>query len=160
MTTHAMKYLLLLFCAIACGHSSGQNHDPVIMEPIEMLFAGMNRGDSALVRKAFTGSPVMATVHENPTAGSAIRFNDFHKFLMAVGARHAEPWSELIWDVQIESDGNLAQVWAKYAFYVGRKFSHCGVDAFQLIKDTDRKWRIFFYRRYPKGRTLRCALFH
>jgi hypothetical protein len=31
---------------------------------------------------------------------------------------------------------------AEYAFYVGERLSHCGVDAFQLFKGPDG-WRIF-----------------
>ena len=49
----------------------------------------------------------------------------------------------MIWDTKIQIDGNMAQAWAPYAFYVGKKFSHCGVDAFQLFKSTDGVWRIF-----------------
>ena len=28
-------------------------------------------------------------------------------------------------------------VWAKYAFYAGEQLSHCGVDAFQLVKGAE-----------------------
>jgi hypothetical protein len=70
------------------------------------------------------------------------RENSLSNFLKAVGTPHPEPWSEPIWDVKIEQDGPLAQVWASYAFYVGNKFSHCGVDAFQLVKENG-EWKIF-----------------
>ena len=39
-------------------------------------------------------------------------------------------------------DDDLAQVWTDYAFYAGEKFSHCGIDAFQLIRGSDGRWRI------------------
>jgi hypothetical protein len=35
-----------------------------------------------------------------------------------------------------ELDGPLASVWAEYSFYAGEKFSHCGIDAFQLAQVT------------------------
>jgi hypothetical protein len=62
-------------------------------------------------------------------------------FLKAVGTPHPEPWSEPIWDARIEVDGTFAQVWTQYAFYLGKKFSHCGVDAFQLVND-GKGWKI------------------
>jgi len=34
-------------------------------------------------------------------------------------------------------------VWASYAFYLGKKFNHCGVDAFHLVKSEDGEWKIF-----------------
>jgi hypothetical protein len=33
-------------------------------------------------------------------------------------------------------------VWAKYAFFLGDRFSHCGIDAFQLHQTADG-WKIF-----------------
>ena len=138
-----MKYLVILV-VWACTDSFAQDTKSTIMEPVETLFAGMNRGDSSMVRKAFVTSPMIATVLADASAASVIRYDDFEEFLIAIAAPHPQPWNEPIWDVKIESDGNLAHVWANYAFYVGRKFSHCGVDAFQLVKGSDDKWRIFF----------------
>lgn len=42
----------------------------------------------------------------------------------------------------MEIDGPLASVWVVYAFYVDDPFSHCGVDAFHLVKLED-SWKIF-----------------
>ena len=42
----------------------------------------------------------------------------------------------------IQIDGPLATVWVPYWFFVGPRFSHCGVDAFQLVQGAGR-WRIF-----------------
>ena len=63
-------------------------------------------------------------------------------FLKAIGTPHPEVWNEKIWNTEIRIDDNLAQIWTDYAFYVDDRFSHCGVDAFQLVKETDGKWRI------------------
>ena len=112
--------------------------------PINDLFKGMNTGDSALVHSAFTIAPTIVTVTTNKDGVPELRPGQLQKFLNAVGTPHDVKWSEPIWDVKIQMDGNLAQVWAKYAFYLGEKFSHCGVDAFQLFKSTDGKWRIFY----------------
>ena len=43
--------------------------------------------------------------------------------------------------MKIEVDGRLATVWAPYTFYVGKKLSHCGTNAFQLVKG-DMGWQI------------------
>lgn len=114
-----------------------------VMEPITRLFTGMNLGDSAMVHSAFTAKPTLASVAKDKSGNPVLRTDDLQKFLHAVGSPHAEPWSEPIWDAKIEVDGNMAQVWVSYAFYLGKKFSHCGVDAFQLFKGADGKWKIF-----------------
>jgi hypothetical protein len=50
--------------------------------------------------------------------------------------------AEEIWNLKIQMDGDFAQAWCEYAFYYQNKFSHCGVDAFHLIKTTEG-WKIF-----------------
>ena len=140
-----MKLLLLLLFFVGCqallAQSAQDNKE--ILVPINDLFKGMNAGDSALVHASFVAAPVLTTVTKNKEGVPVMRTDSLQKFLDAVGTPHDIKWSEPIWDVKIQMDGNLAQVWAKYAFYVGKEFSHCGVDAFQLFKGPDGKWRIF-----------------
>lgn len=140
-----MKYFLLPAALCACLYAKAQYlaPDSAIMEPVKRLFKGMHAGDSAMVHTAFTAMPFMATATRDKSVKAVTRIDEFSRFLTAVGTPHDQPWSELIWDVTIKSDGSLAQVWARYAFYVGNKFSHCGVDAFQLFRDDDAGWRIF-----------------
>jgi len=40
-------------------------------------------------------------------------------------------------------DSQLASVWTDYKFYIGDKFSHCGVNSFQLVKLNDG-WKIVY----------------
>lgn len=141
-----MKRILIL-CAILVGPlvTLGQTAEEggAIMLPITRLFTGMNLGDSSMVHSAFVANPTLAVVGKDKAGNPVLRTETIHKFLVAVGTPHAESWSEPIWDVKIQVDGNLAQVWTNYAFYLGKKFSHCGVDAFQLFKGGDGQWRIF-----------------
>jgi hypothetical protein len=41
----------------------------------------------------------------------------------------------------VKVDGTLAIAWAPYNFYYKGKFSHCGVDSFQLVRFSDG-WKI------------------
>ena len=41
----------------------------------------------------------------------------------------------------VQVDGTLASVWAEYTFYAGERLSHCGVDAFHLVR-TPAGWKI------------------
>jgi hypothetical protein len=135
--------VLLLVLLSGVSYAQTEPEGVAIMKPITQLFTGMNLGDSAMVHGAFTSSVTMATISIDKSGKtSLVRENSLTNFLKAVGSPHAEPWSEPIWDVNIQQDGLLAQVWAKYAFYAGTKFSHCGVDAFQLVKENGA-WKIF-----------------
>jgi len=102
----------------------------------------MNLGDSAMVHSAFAKEVSLGTIAKDKSGNPIARKSEITDFLKAVGTPHAEAWSEPVWDTKIDIDGDFAQVWAKYAFYLGKKLSHCGVDAFHLIKD-GKEWKIF-----------------
>jgi hypothetical protein len=142
-----MRIIVLLICSVIVSstlRAQTAQDNKEILEPINALFKGMNLGDSAMVHASFSASPTMATVFKNKEGVISLRQEtDLKGFLQAVGAPHEEKWAEPIWDVKIQMDGNFAQAWMKYGFYIGKTFSHCGVDAFQLIKGTDGKWKIF-----------------
>ena len=48
---------------------------------------------------------------------------------------------ERIWNPEVRVRGRIAAVWAPYDFWTDGAFSHCGIDAFDLIKNEDG-WRI------------------
>lgn len=48
---------------------------------------------------------------------------------------------ERIWNPEVRVHGSIANVWTPYDFWIDGKASHCGVDAFDLIKTADG-WRI------------------
>lgn len=48
---------------------------------------------------------------------------------------------ERMWNPDVRINGLIASVTAPYDFWIDDKFSHCGVDAFDLIK-TEEGWKI------------------
>jgi len=48
---------------------------------------------------------------------------------------------ERMWNPEVRIRGFVASVWTPYDFWRDGKFSHCGIDSFDLIK-TDEGWRI------------------
>ena len=141
-----MAKSLIVFFLFFSGQLIGQNSvfDKSIREPIDRLFLGMARGDSAMVRSSFAAQVTMATISKGKTGQPVIRYeNGINGLLKAVGTPHSETWNEPIWDLKINVDGDFAQAWASYAFYSGKQFSHCGVDAFHLVRGMDGRWTIF-----------------
>jgi len=100
----------------------------------------MRAGDSAAVRAVF---------HPRAMLGSALvrngrpelRLDSLETFIRGVGSPHPDVWDERLSNVRVQVDGPLAAVWTDYDFYAGTRFSHCGVDAFQLAR-TETGWRI------------------
>jgi len=140
-------YFTLLFGLLACARPSFAQTDiekESVMKPVILLFEAMKKGDSAMLRNAFAKQITMATVGTDKAGKPFLRReSSLDGFAKSIGTPHPEAYNEMIWGEKIEIDGNFAQAWMSYAFYVGKKFSHCGVDAFHLVKSDDGNWKIF-----------------
>jgi Putative lumazine-binding len=134
---------LILFFVSSCALAQSNSEKEKVMEPITRLFKGMHEGDSAMVHSAFSNTVTFVSVFTNQAGKAVMNDEPLEDFLKAVGKPHSEKWSEPTWNVVVQVDGYFAQVWAEYAFYVDKNFSHCGVDAFHLIKDDFGGWKIF-----------------
>lgn len=133
--------LFAFLCLLSISALAQDNK--AVMEPINTLFEGMKNGDSARVHSAFYGIPALSTVSVNANGQPVFRGGTLPDFLKAIGTPHKDVYNELIWAPKIEVDGNFAQVWVNYAFYAGKTFSHCGVDAFHLFRNASGQWKIF-----------------
>jgi hypothetical protein len=135
--------ITLIVSSITPGNAQSSADEAQIKRVIETLFRGMLNSDSALVRSSFAKEVRLATIYRNKSNTPSIRHeNSIKQFLEAVGKPHPQPWHEEVWGFKILVDGDLASAWCDYAFYLGNKFSHCGVDAFLLHK-TPEGWKIF-----------------
>ena len=139
------RIVVSLFFILAFGAIRAQSKAELdaVMTPVKMLFEGMQKADSGLVRKAFSKTVTMASIGTDKNGSPFIKHESINDFIKAVGTPHAEVYNEMIWDEKILIDGNFAQVWTSYAFYLGKKFNHCGVDAFHLVKNASGDWKIF-----------------
>ena len=107
---------------------------------VRRLFDGMRAGDSAAVRATFHPKALLwsALVRNGAPEANPEPVDDF---VRQVGTSHTEVWDERTSNEIVHVDGPLAVVWADYAFYLGSRFSHCGVDTFQLGR-TPAGWKI------------------
>ncbi|MEQ8904758.1 nuclear transport factor 2 family protein [Ekhidna sp.] len=138
-----MKKIVFILC---CGFSltilGQQDEKAEIMKVINGVFEAMRTNDSTLLKQSFVENPNTFTAFVNQEGESKLTTGDFQKFIDAVGQPKEQVWNEPIWNEKVEIDGNLASVWVDYAFYIDDQFSHCGVDAFHLIKQ-ENGWKIF-----------------
>lgn len=134
---------LVLIIGSTSTFAQAANEEAAVKEVITRLFKAMELGDSAMLRSAFHNPVTLGTIVQDKNGNTVLRpESSIDEFAKAVGTPHKDVWHEEIWDVKAQLDGNFAAVWCDYAFYAGKTFSHCGVDAFQLIKGKDG-WKIF-----------------
>ena len=122
------------------GAPAAQPPDAPVRAAIARLFDAMRAGDSATVRAVFHPSALLATALTR--GGGAAQVDSLEQFIRAVGTPHAEVWDERLGAVTVQMDGPLATAWAEYTFYAGDRLSHCGVNAFQLVRLGAADWKI------------------
>jgi len=105
------------------------------------MFEYMRKGDATLMPALFEDEATLESVSFNKEGETMSRQSSISKFIEAVGQPHDEVWDERIHSYDINIDGPLAIAWTPYSFYVGDKFSHCGVNVFTFIK-SDGVWKI------------------
>ncbi|MCP5108865.1 MAG: hypothetical protein GY950_36110, partial [bacterium] len=72
--------------------------------------------------------------------GPVLRKSGFKGIIDSLAQSKAQ-YKETMQNPKVLIHKRIAVLWADYKFYVDGKFSHCGVDAFNLIKTKDH-WQI------------------
>lgn len=124
----------------AQAQSANAADEAAIRAVITQLFDGMRARDSVMISGTFAPGArlVSAGTRKGTLMIDPIGADEF----AAVVAKATGPkWDERITGMTFQFDASLAAVWAPYEFWLGDKFSHCGVDAFHLAK-LPEGWKI------------------
>jgi len=127
---------LLLAAAPLPAQGPGERE---VLAVVQRLLDGMRAADTATVRSVFHPDARLVTtgVRDGEVRVGIVALDSF---IQAVGGA-TEVWDERIHEPEVRIEDNLAFVWAAYTFYAGGRLSHCGIDAFQLVR-TVEGWRI------------------
>ena len=137
-----MRYFLLLLTTVAIIQTShAQTAEDSVKAVINDMFNGMRNGDAALFKSAFSDSVVMQTIRRDKSRKTIVVNENFSEFAEFVGQLKKDSADERITFETIRIDGPLAIAWTPYKFYYNGKFSHCGVNSFQLVR-FDGRWKI------------------
>lgn len=127
-------------CAAVIGgfgtvDATAQNPTEVeVLAVVTTLFDAMREKDEVKLRSVFHAD---ARLHR---AGAPDRGTPIETFIQTVLASPAD-LDEVTFDEQILVDGPLAVAWTPYNFFADGEFSHCGVDAFTMVR-TAESWKI------------------
>jgi hypothetical protein len=124
------------------GPARAQDADrAAVLATVQKVFTAMRTRDTALLTQAFDTSARLAGVSARGGSPS-VRLMLPGAFGAAIAsAPTGDVWNERIYDPEVRIDGDVAQVWAYYTFHRNNTFSHCGIDAFMLLK-VGTEWKI------------------
>jgi hypothetical protein len=131
----------LIFCLTAFSQSS---EEAEIKNTITAFFEEFHKQDSIALKKYVINDITLQSVLIDSSGKTNIKTTDFSDFLKSIVAIPEEiNFDERILSIDVQSDGLIANAWTNYEFFINGKFSHCGVNSFQLINEKGI-WKIFY----------------
>ncbi|PZX60217.1 putative lumazine-binding protein [Algoriphagus ratkowskyi] len=135
--------LLLVFAFMIAAPVWAQSEEAAVKAVIESLFDGMRAKNSSQIEATFSENAIMQTIETSGDIGM-VKAGSVVDFIKGIGSLPAEMnLDERITDYKINIDGPMATAWTPYEFYANNKFSHCGVNSFQLVKMAEG-WKIVY----------------
>ena len=115
-----------------------QNTDQnAVKETVERLFVGMKSADTTIIKSVFADAAILQTITKNNT----VKTDKVQDFVDSISKLSKNDADERIKFEAVHIDGSLASVFTPYEFYFKGKFSHCGANSFQLVKQNNI-WKI------------------
>ena len=115
-----------------------------VKQTIEAFFKAFHEQDSLALKDLVHATVTMQSIAQNKDGIPVLTSSQFSQFLKSiVSIPKDRSFEEKILDYTIKIDGVMANAWTPYEFWYDGKFSHCGVNSFQLIKEEDQ-WKIFY----------------
>jgi hypothetical protein len=152
LLTAAVRFygLILLLLGIAMPLRAQAADSVAVLTTVERLFDAMARRDTAAARGLLAPGSRFVSVRGD-SAGAAPQVTSDTAFLRSLAVGRAR-LRERILSPTVQLRGPLATVWAPYDFHVDGQRTHCGVDAFTLIR-TDSVWQIAWIAYTVERRT-------
>ncbi|NER13897.1 nuclear transport factor 2 family protein [Leptobacterium flavescens] len=140
-----MKFCTLLFALLfSLTMSAQQSEKDEVKATVERFFEGFHKGDTTIIKETISDKIIMQTAFRNREGKDVLNSDDANKFLNAIATRpDDQKWDERLLSFNIQVDGNMANAWTPYEFWFNGRFSHCGVNSFQLFKDNG-SWKIIY----------------
>jgi ketosteroid isomerase-like protein len=119
--------------------ADAQADESQVLATVQKFFDSMTAKDTAAARQILVMDATYFSVREGDD-GTTMRGSTNREYLERL-ATTTDDLQERMWDPQVMIHEGIAVVWAPYEFQVNGKFTHCGVDAFSLVR-IDGRWKI------------------
>lgn len=135
------KFSFLIFSVILSYTAIGQSVEDSVKLVVNKMFAAMKSADQEVLLDCFADSAILQTVAKNKEGKVFVKNENIAGFAKQISALPEGAADERITFDIIKVDRDLASVWTPYKFYFNGKFSHCGVNSFQLVR-INGEWKI------------------
>lgn len=121
----------------------GGGEEEAILKVVDTFLIAVGNGDREMQKSVEypDGALAIARITKDNNAAAPPRVrrmpaSDFQK-----PTPDHDPFIEMYWNPQVQVRGPFAQVWSPYVLRDNGKIVHCGINAYQLVKDAGA-WKI------------------
>jgi hypothetical protein len=133
--------ILMAYPAITLAQSSAEAE---VKQDVLSFFEAFHLQDTTALKSMAKGDIIMQSIGTDTEGQTVLNQNSYSKFVRSIGGIPKETeFEERLLDFRIQVDGRMANAWTPYEFWYNGQLSHCGVNSFQLIKESDG-WKIIY----------------
>lgn len=130
--------LTLSFTLLAFGQKDADK--TAAENVINTMFAEMANHNPDAIKAVYMPEALLVALIKNKEGKTVTRFLTGETFSKGFAVKKSE-LKEDMYEMKTEVFGDLALVHGRYVFFIDGKISHCGVNAFHLVR-TDAGWKI------------------
>lgn len=139
-----IKFTFLALLVTGLMMAQGSADEDAVKNAIDTFFKGFHQQDSTLMYQILSKEAVVQTIAKDKSGKSVVKTEAVSEVVNGIlGIPKDKSFEEKLLAYEIQIDGPLAHAWTPYEFWFDGKFSHCGVDSFELFKD-DGEWKIIY----------------
>ncbi len=141
-----MKYLfslIILFSGLSSFAQDSQDETDAKQVVIE-FFEAFHQQDSVALKNLAHSTITMQSIAEGKEGKNKLSSNEYSDFVKAITSIPADTkFEEKLHSFDMQVNGPLANVTTPYSFYLNGSLSHCGVNSFTMVKETEA-WKIVY----------------
>ena len=131
---------VIVLISVAGANAQPQDAEKAaVLETVQAFFDTMTAGDVEGARRILQPQGRFHAMRMRDGKPDVRTFTNEEYFAQLQASK--QKMRERMWSPDVRIRGLIATVWTPYDFWIDGKFSHCGIDAFDLIK-TEEGWKL------------------
>ncbi|UII79305.1 nuclear transport factor 2 family protein [Flagellimonas sp. CMM7] len=137
--------ILITFLKVnAQGPNASEYDKQAVKDVVETFFDGFHKQDSIIMKSTLAEDVVLQTTARNKQGKTLFKTEKIEKLITSITSiPDSISFEEKLTSFSIQVDRTMANAWVGYEFWLNDKFSHCGINSFQLI-NFDGEWKIIY----------------
>lgn len=139
MKTLTITLFLTTLLGMSTSVSAQANEKTAVLAAVQQFFDAMTARDAVATERVLM--PEGRFVSFRTVDGKLKMRSSLNQDYLKNLPSGKEKLRERMWKPEVKIRGSIANVWTPYDFWIDGKFSHCGIDSFDMVK-VEGQWKI------------------